>query len=131
MIACEPGAQGCHQMCSLTIECVPFDGGQQAHLARKMLECVLLQQNVFSYNRMCSLTIECVLLQVTVKQHDGKEDTIGEQNVFSYNRMCSLTTECVLLQVTVKQHEGKEDTIGERIAISEVMPYASYLIPNT
>ena len=26
------------------------------------IECVLLLQNVFSYNRMCSLTIECVLL---------------------------------------------------------------------
>ena len=26
------------------------------------IECVLLLQNVFSYNRMCSLTLECVLL---------------------------------------------------------------------
>ena len=60
------------------------------------VECVLLQQNVFSCGRMCSLTIdwikamqdwmdiavECVLLQ---------------QNVFFYNRMCSLAVECVLL----------------------------------
>ena len=83
-------------MCSLTIQsCSNIDECSET-LAVHYIGCVLLLQNVFSYDSMCSLTIqscsnidecfealiECVLLL---------------QNVFSYYRMCSLIIECVPL----------------------------------
>ena len=51
------------------------------------MECVLLPENQFSYQRMCSLTREYDLLP---------------ENVFSYQRICSLTRECVLLLQCVR-----------------------------
>ena len=51
------------------------------------MECVLLPENQFSYQRMCSLTREYDLLP---------------ESVFSYQRICSLTRECVLLLQCVR-----------------------------
>ena len=106
---------------SLVIECVLFSEGFARAVCYDTkcsltIQCVLLRQKVFCYDRMCSLTIECVLFsagfaravcapsrrrswQTPSWPQTGMSTRgchLALQNVLSYYRMASLTKEYVL-----------------------------------